>query len=174
MAPRKHESKRIADSSVHAPGVNRGVAGTGILSGRMRGEPVVRHNINHDPRAASQARRVLNELLRDCDELIADDVLLATNELVTNVVRHTENGGVLRVWDRGPGCTASGRGRRRRSDHPGYFYRSTRVRRTRPRDSPSGLCRLGRFDPLPAGKIVWAELERARLLDESTSHLPAE
>ena len=74
-----------------------------MTGGRLRGEPVIRHEIDHDERAVAHARRVLYELLRNHGDPIVDDVLLATNELVTNVVRHTGSGGELRVWDRGPG-----------------------------------------------------------------------
>jgi len=36
------------------------------------------------------------------DDPIADDVRLATSELVTNVIRHTDDGGELRAWDPRP------------------------------------------------------------------------
>jgi hypothetical protein len=41
-------------------------------------------------------------MLNDPNDPIAEDVRLTTSELVTNVIRHTGNGGELRAWDPRP------------------------------------------------------------------------
>ncbi len=138
-----------------------------------RGELVVRHEINHDALAVARARRVLIELLRDWDDLTAADVLLATNELVTNVVRHTENGGELRVWDPGPGTPLR--------------VEVEDADPTIPAVAAQPLGEGGRglgivqavasgwgVDPLPAGKVVWAEFGRTALVDDATPHRSGE
>ena len=137
----------------------------------MLEEPIVRCQIDHHPHSVSHSRHVLSEVLRDRG-LLTDDVLLATNELVTNVVRHTDNGGELRVWDPGPAAPLR-----------------VEVEDTDPRipviaAQPHGygghglfivqaVCALWGVDPLHAGKIVWAEFNRSRLLNVTTPHLPA-
>ena len=125
----------------------------------MRGEPVVRHEIDPDGRAVADARLILYELLRDRGDLIADDVLLATNELVTNVVRHTGSGGVLRVWDRGPGAPFRVEVEDADPTIP--------VISAQPHDNGGrGLAIVQAVStgwgvvPLPQGKIVWAEFSR--------------
>jgi anti-sigma regulatory factor (Ser/Thr protein kinase) len=65
-------------------------------------EPDVRYRFEHDARAAGQARKQLDPLLSDPDDVIADDVRLATSEMVTNVVAHTDGGGEMRAWDPTP------------------------------------------------------------------------
>ena len=64
--------------------------------------PDVRFEFEHDRRAATEARHEVDRLLSEPDDPIADDVPLATSELVTNVVRHTDDGGELRAWDPRP------------------------------------------------------------------------
>ena len=125
----------------------------------MRGEPVVRHEIDPDERAVAHARRVLYELLRNRGDPIVDDVLLATNELVTNVVRHTGSGGELRVWDRGPGSPLRVEVEDADPTIP--------VISAQPQDDGGrGLAIVQAVSagwgvvPLPAGKIVWAEFSR--------------
>jgi anti-sigma regulatory factor (Ser/Thr protein kinase) len=65
-------------------------------------EPDVRYDFGHDREAPREARRTVDRLLTGPEDPIADDVRLATSELVTNVVRHTDDGGELRVWDPRP------------------------------------------------------------------------
>jgi anti-sigma regulatory factor (Ser/Thr protein kinase) len=65
-------------------------------------EPDVRYEFGHDRRAASGARRQVDDMLSEPDDPIADDVRLATSELVSNVLRHTADGGELRAWDPRP------------------------------------------------------------------------
>jgi anti-sigma regulatory factor (Ser/Thr protein kinase) len=131
--------------------------------------PLVRCDIS-DERSVSQARRVVAELLRDRDDLITDDVLLATSELVTNVVRHTRDGGVLRVWDQG-------------SDAPLRVEvedtdPTIPVIPAEPHDNGGrglaivqAVTRGWGVDPLPAGKIVWAEFDRNHRPDNTAPRL---
>lgn len=42
-------------------------------------------------------------MLSDPDDVIADDVRLATSEMVTNVIAHPDGGGETRAWDPKPG-----------------------------------------------------------------------
>ena len=65
-------------------------------------DPDIRFRFGHDARAIRQARESLDPLLCDPDDVIADDVRLATSEMVTNVILHTEGGGELRAWDPRP------------------------------------------------------------------------
>ena len=65
-------------------------------------EPDVRFRFAHDARAPRQARKSLDPLLCEPDDVIADDVRLAASEMVTNVIVHTEGGGEMRAWDPRP------------------------------------------------------------------------
>jgi len=65
-------------------------------------EPDVRFRFGHDARAVRQARESLNPLFSEPDDVIADDVRLATSEMVTNVIVHTDGGGEMRAWDPRP------------------------------------------------------------------------
>ena len=148
-----------------------------MTGGRERGEPVVRYAIDHDERAVTDARRVLHELLRLRGGPIADDVLLAANELVTNVVRHTEQGGELRVWD--PGPDAPIRVEVEDAD-PTIPVVPTQPDSRQPMSSGGrGLAIVQAVDtgwgvdPLPAGKVVWAEFDRNRLAAAPTPPLSA-
>jgi anti-sigma regulatory factor (Ser/Thr protein kinase) len=74
----------------------------GVVSPDDDREPDVRYRIEHDPGAPGDARREVDQLLSGPGDPIAEDVWLATSELVTNVVVHTEDGGELRAWDPRP------------------------------------------------------------------------
>ena len=65
-------------------------------------EPDVRFRFDHDVRAIRQARKRLDPLLSEPDDVIAADVRLATSEMVTNVIAHTDGGGEMRAWDPQP------------------------------------------------------------------------
>ncbi|MEO8694019.1 MAG: ATP-binding protein [Acidimicrobiales bacterium] len=58
-------------------------------------------DFGHDASAPRRARRAIEPLLREGGQF-ADDVTLATSEVVTNVVRHTHDGGRLDAWDDDP------------------------------------------------------------------------
>ncbi|MEO6126104.1 MAG: ATP-binding protein [Ilumatobacteraceae bacterium] len=64
-------------------------------------EPDVRHTFGHDPDASRDARRALQPILPHDPEAAAD-ITMAVSELVTNVVRHTDDGGVLDAWAADP------------------------------------------------------------------------
>lgn len=65
-------------------------------------EPDVRFRFGHDVHAGREARRQLEPLLSEPDDVIADDVRLAASEMVTNVIVHTQGGGEMRAWDPRP------------------------------------------------------------------------
>jgi anti-sigma regulatory factor (Ser/Thr protein kinase) len=64
-------------------------------------EPDVEFEFGHDETAPSGARHALERLFPVRDRF-AEDVQLATSELVTNVIRHTDDGGRMRAWDNVP------------------------------------------------------------------------
>jgi anti-sigma regulatory factor (Ser/Thr protein kinase) len=59
---------------------------------------VVELPFGHTTVAPGFARRALRPLLEPADPALAADVELVVSELVSNVVRHTHDGGVLRAW----------------------------------------------------------------------------
>ncbi len=62
-----------------------------------RHDPDVSHEFGKDPDAPRAARDALRRLFPN-DGAIADDVTLVASELVTNVVQHTDAGGVMEAW----------------------------------------------------------------------------
>ena len=63
-----------------------------------RPAPDVAFEFEHDDTAPGRARRALRPLFPQPDRL-ADDVGLVASELVSNVIRHTDDGGHLHAWD---------------------------------------------------------------------------
>ena len=59
--------------------------------------PDVHYRFGHDPQTPHVVREVLKPLIARHWPVV-DDVLLVASELVTNVVRHTDNGGELKAW----------------------------------------------------------------------------
>jgi anti-sigma regulatory factor (Ser/Thr protein kinase) len=59
-------------------------------------QPHLRFRFGHDRSSSRVARQILRPIARRGAR--ADDVLLATSELVTNVVKHTDDGGELNAW----------------------------------------------------------------------------
>ena len=72
------------------------------LSGASRGKPHLVMGFAHDTRSPRRARAAIGGFLDDPFDPIAPDVMLVASELVSNVVRHTNVGGTLRVWDPKP------------------------------------------------------------------------
>jgi anti-sigma regulatory factor (Ser/Thr protein kinase) len=64
--------------------------------------PDVRFQFEHDDSAPRRARAAIDPLVGEPGDPIADDVRLTVSELVTNVVRHTDDGGLLEAWDPKP------------------------------------------------------------------------
>ena len=62
--------------------------------------PDVDYAFEHDDTAPRAARNALSPIVGSGS--FADDVKLASSELVTNVVRHTPNGGRMLAWDADP------------------------------------------------------------------------
>ncbi len=126
------------------------------IDGRPRNGPDVAFRFGHTASAARQARHVLDRILVGSDVNFAWDVSLATSEMVSNVVAHTDNGGVLNAWDTNPLRIEV-----HDTSHVIPLMR-TRV------DEPGGRG-LGIVDTLATtwgaretsdGKVVWAEFNR--------------
>lgn len=64
-------------------------------------DPDVSHEFSNDSDAPRAARQALRPLFPD-DGTIADDVTLVASELVSNVVRHTDAGGLMEAWSDDP------------------------------------------------------------------------
>jgi anti-sigma regulatory factor (Ser/Thr protein kinase) len=63
--------------------------------------PCVTFEFDHDEAASRSARRALRPLFPE-DDPLADDVGLVASELVSNVIRHTDDGGQMTAWDDDP------------------------------------------------------------------------
>jgi serine/threonine-protein kinase RsbW len=122
--------------------------------------PDVEYRFVQDARAPAAARMLVRGWLGADLDVIGADVLVVTGELVSNVVLHTPDGGLLRVWDprpdvpfrlevhdTDPGTPAIA------ADRPigGYGLRIV--------DALADAWGVERF---PTGKIVWAEFDRNR------------
>jgi hypothetical protein len=144
-----------------------------VVASRHKGEdPDVRYEIDHDERAALEARRVVHELLPDPDDVIGADVQLAASELVTNVVRHTADGGELRMWDPRPDVPLRVEVEDTDTHIPAV---PSQV------DGPGGrglaivdaVSEDWGVDSRPDGKVVWAEFDRNRHTPNATTDDPA-
>src|SRR5580765_6959288 len=65
-----------------------------------RGLPDVEYEFPNADSAPRAARQALSPIIGSGS--FADDVKLVASELVTNVVRHTDNGGWVQAWDADP------------------------------------------------------------------------
>lgn len=72
------------------------------MSDHGRGDPDLRYGFASDAQAPRGARRAVEPWLEEPGDPIAEDVSLATSEMVTNVITHTTGGGELRLWDPKP------------------------------------------------------------------------
>jgi anti-sigma regulatory factor (Ser/Thr protein kinase) len=130
-----------------------------VASDENQQEPDVRYEFGHDQQAPARARREIDELLPDPDDVIRDDVRLTTSELVTNVIRHTTDGGEMRAWDPRPDVPL----RLEVEDpEPG----TPAIPSNRPDIGGRGLAIVDQVsddwgvDEQPSGKTVWAEFDR--------------
>jgi anti-sigma regulatory factor (Ser/Thr protein kinase) len=124
-------------------------------------EPDLRYEFGHDPRAPSEARREVDRLLPEPDDPIADDVRLTTSELVTNVVKHTDDGGEVRAWDPRPDVPL-------RLEVEDSDPSLPEVPVEAPAVGGRGLAIVDQVaddwgvEPQSPGKVVWAEFDRNR------------
>lgn len=122
-------------------------------------QPDVRFEFEHDPHAPADARARMEELLSDPGDPIAEDVRLTTSELVTNVVRHTDDGGELRAWDPKPDVPL-----RIEVEDPGPDVPAIPAKA--PAIGGLGLAIVDAVaddwgvEPQSSGKVVWAEFDR--------------
>jgi hypothetical protein len=91
VTPRRRQSE-----SKHGRGT-----GSRMTDDADRPEPDVAFEFEHDASAPRQARQALRPLFPQHGQL-ADDVGLVATELVSNVIRHTDDGGHMHAWDADP------------------------------------------------------------------------
>jgi anti-sigma regulatory factor (Ser/Thr protein kinase) len=125
----------------------------------MNGRPAdVQFAFDHGTEAARNARHAVAALFDGPDDPIADAVLLTVSELVTNVVMHSGDGGVVKAWNPSlDGCL-----RVEVEDHspiPPVVGGEVTI-------GGRGLLIVDRtadawgVEPRPAGKVIWAEFSR--------------
>jgi anti-sigma regulatory factor (Ser/Thr protein kinase) len=110
-----------------------------------------------DPRAA---RAALTGWLDDGADVIGGDVVLAAGELVTNVVVHTNGGGVMRVWDPRPDVPL--RLEVHDTDMGTPVVAADRAVGGFGLVIVAALADTWGVEWIPTGKIVWAEFDRDR------------
>ena len=124
-------------------------------------EPDLRYDFGHDHRAPAEARREVDRLLPEPDDPIADDVRLTASELVTNVVRHTDDGGEVRAWDPRPAVPL-------RLEVEDADPSLPEIPAETPAIGGRGLAIVDQVaddwgvEAQPPGKVVWAEFDRNR------------
>jgi anti-sigma regulatory factor (Ser/Thr protein kinase) len=117
------------------------------------GTPNVVFEFEHDKAAPREARRALSSIVESSS--FGDDVNVVASEMVSNVVRHTEDGGRMDAWDGDPFRVEV---RDSSSDLPvtgpatGEGGRGLRIIDALSSDWGAEL--------VADGKVVWAELER--------------
>ena len=120
--------------------------------------PDVRLEFANDQSAPCLARRAVSAIFTRQDDAIAEAVTLTTSELVSNVVRHTDGGGVMRLWFPKPDVPL----RLEVEDHD----RSMPVIVESPAAGGLGLKIVSEIAdawgvaPTRDGKVVWAEFSR--------------
>ena len=120
--------------------------------------PDVSVAFDNDVRSPGHVRRALAVLLDDPADPIADKVQLVASELVSNVVQHTTNGGLVQAWDPKPDIPF----RLEVTD-----YNPTPPTPSSPRPvGGRGLILVEQLAdewgvaPTAGGKVVWAEFDR--------------
>ena len=135
----------------------------GVVAGMDRNGRAAdfRFEFEHSAFAPRDGRRALTGFLSDPDDPLGADVELAATELITNVIRHTNSGGVLEAWDPKP-------------DVPLRLEVSDSAQ-TAPQvvedPGPAGGFGLQIINtiadawgviPTSTGKVVWAEFDRSK------------
>lgn len=114
------------------------------------------------PGAARQARLVVRPMLLGPDDPIGEDVLLVVSELVSNVVRHANSPGVLRVADPHPDVPL----RVEVEDHslamPTLRFPGRGQVGGLGLEILSQLADAWGIEPLVEGKVVWAVFDRRK------------
>jgi anti-sigma regulatory factor (Ser/Thr protein kinase) len=133
--------------------------------------PDVKLAFGHEPDAPRRARREIRRLVADPDDPIAEAVVLTASELVTNTLRHTEDGGEMRAWDPQPDVPL----RLEVEDHDSTIPTA----QTNPDpDRPGGrglkivedVADEWGVHPTDTGKVVWAEFDRNQHTPDDRPH----
>lgn len=125
------------------------------MSDDTKPEPDLSFEFSHDPAAARMARQAIAPLLHE-DGKFADDVALATSEIVSNVVEHTHDGGRLDAWDDNPLVL----------EVEDYDPNIPTIPATGTEQGGrglalvEGLAEAWGIEPTETGKVVWAKFER--------------
>jgi anti-sigma regulatory factor (Ser/Thr protein kinase) len=115
----------------------------------------------NEPGASRGAREAMTPMFSDPADPIAEDVGLTVSELVTNVVRHTADGGLLEAWDPKPDVPL-------RVEVSDSDVSSPEINKEPGLDGGYGLRIVERLADewgvvrATSGKTVWAEFDRTK------------
>ena len=123
-------------------------------------EPDVTFSFDANRAASRQARIALRPLLTDDSDPLRSAVTLAASELVSNVVKHTAGGGILRVWDPKPDVPIRVEVEDFDPSPPRMLVPQSHEITGRGLQLVGTLAERWGYEPLPAGKLVWAEFNR--------------
>ena len=123
-------------------------------------EPDVTFSFAADRTASRQARIALEPLLTHDSDPLRIAVTLAASELVSNVVKHTAGGGILRVWDPKPDAPIRLEVEDFDPSPPRMLAPQSHEITGRGLQLVGTLAERWGYEPLPAGKLVWAEFNR--------------
>jgi len=127
--------------------------------------PDVHFEFDNDPEAPRGARQALARLFSDPHDELADAVKLTASELVSNVVLHTDGGGLLRAWIPSLGAPV-------RLEVGDQMDRMPLLQ-SRAGPGGKGLAIVDSVSdawgvvPVDGGKVVWAEFGRRNANDEN-------
>jgi anti-sigma regulatory factor (Ser/Thr protein kinase) len=134
-------------------------------------DPDVVLEFGHDAGASRTARHAIAPLFDDEDDVIRDDATTSASEMVTNVVTHTDDGGIMRVWDPKPDVPM-----RIEVEDTDARALSPRIEPTADQVGGRGLYIVDRLADAwgsfrtAAGKVVWAEFDRLKRRREAVRH----
>jgi hypothetical protein len=120
-----------------------------------------RFEFGHSTRAPRDGRVALTGFFDDPDDPLREDVQLAATELITNVIQHTDSGGMLEAWDPKPDVPL-------RLEVSDFARPAPRVVEHPGADGGFGLRIINTIAdawgviPTATGKVVWAEFDRSK------------
>jgi anti-sigma regulatory factor (Ser/Thr protein kinase) len=120
--------------------------------------PDVHFEFDNEPGAPRKARQALSPMFADPNDSIADSVTLTASELVTNVVLHTDSGGIMQAWDPKPDIPL----RLEVEDHDPTIptTRDNLITGGHGLMIVDNVADAWGVEPTTDGKVVWAEFNR--------------